>query len=259
MMSNYTIKNIEFTCEKTGTLLKGRFIIPWLSEEKMPLVIILTGDGIKGTKSASWTILPTKFSEIGIATFLFDFEGLGYSEGDRRNLTLTKGIANFQSAFNIMKTQDWVDKKKIGILASSFGANAVILSPKILSNVKVLGLKSPSCFLPDSYLNEVGTDKIEKWFAEGYLKDNGYDISVLTDCFQYNTYDAIKQISVPCLITHGTKDEIVPISQSIYLFNLLRNKKRLDKFEGVGHSYSEEGALEKMITVFVNWFNENLK
>jgi uncharacterized protein len=258
-MSNETVNNIEFVCKETGTLLRGRFIIPADKKDKLPLVIMLTGDGNKGTKSLSWVNIPPKLSEFGIASFLFDFEGLGYSEGKRKSLTLTKGIANFNSAFDFLKSMEWIDFDRIGIFASSFGANSALLSPQIVNSCKVLGLKSPSCFLPDAYLNEVGIDKLEKWFLEGYLEDNGYDIDVFIDCFKYNTYEIAKQIFIPCLLTHGTKDEVVPISQSIYLSNLLKGEKHLEKFVGVGHGYSEEGAWEKMATIFVKWFSENLK
>jgi cephalosporin-C deacetylase-like acetyl esterase len=258
-MNEAITTNIEFICHETGTLLRGRFIIPNHTNKRIPVVIMLTGDGPKGTKSLSWVNIPPKLSEFGIATFLFDFEGLGYSEGDRKTLTLTKGIANFNSAFNYLKSIEWIDETRIAIFASSFGANAALLCPKIVNSCKVIGLKSPSCFLPDAYMNEVGLSKFEKWFSDGFLADNGYDIEVLTDCFKYNTYEIVEQITIPCLITHGTNDEVVPISQSIYLYNLLNGEKRFEKFIGVGHGYSEDNAWEKMATIFVNWFNDKLK
>jgi hypothetical protein len=77
---------------------------------RIPLVIMLTGDGPKGTKSLSWANLPPRLASRGIASFLFDFEGLGISDGVRARLTLTKGIQNFLAAFTLLR---W---HKIGLM-----------------------------------------------------------------------------------------------------------------------------------------------
>ncbi len=184
-MNEEKITNVEFVCKETGTLIRGRFIIPSTEKSKLPLVIMLTGDGPKGTKSLSWVNIPPKLCELGIASFLFDFEGLGYSDGNRKLLTITKGIANFISAFDYIKSIEWIDSNRIAIFASSFGANAALLCPSIINSCKVIGLKSPSCFLPDAYLNEIGHSNLEKWISDGYLAENGY--GKMTKLDEYKT------------------------------------------------------------------------
>lgn len=258
-MEQSNITNIEFHCNETMTTLKGRFIKPSTNRQsKIPIVIILTGDGPKGSKSSSWSSITEQFSENGIASFLFDFQGLGFSDGERKTLTLTKGIANFKTAFKKLKEQDWVDINNIGVLASSFGANVLLLCPEIANQTKAIGLKSPSCFLPDAYVNEIGEKALENWYLKGFNDENGYNIEVLTDCFKYNTYSMINKIYSPVLITHGTKDEIVPIKQSIYLFNLLQSEKYLEKFPEADHGYSQGNSKEKMNITFNNWFIKKL-
>src|SRR5216684_8795322 len=111
--------NREFASINTGTLLRGRFTRPVSASTagKYPLVVMATGDGPKGTKSLSWTNLPPLLCAKGIASFSFDFEGLGYSEGNRAQLTLSRGIDNFRTAFEVTRSTEWVDPNRIGILA----------------------------------------------------------------------------------------------------------------------------------------------
>lgn len=251
-------QKIEFVCKDTGIRLRGRFIKPESFNYPSPVVIMLTGDGPKGSKSLSWVNVPPKLLEHNISSFLFDFAGLGYSEGERKKLTLSVGISNFKSAFEVVLNESWIDKNRIGIFASSFGANVALLLPELMNRVKLIGLKSPSCFLPDAYINEIGNDEFDKWRQEGFCEKNGYNFEVVTDCFNYNTYKEVKKINTPCLITHGSKDEIVPINQSKFLYECLSGNKKLKIFKNVGHGYSEEGAWDRMASIFVDWFSDNL-
>lgn len=225
---------------------------------RIPLVIMLTGDGPKGTKSLSWTNLPPRLAERGIATFLFDFEGLGFSDGERAKLTLTKGIQNFRSAFALASGQSWADVSRLALLGSSFGAAVALLTPDITNCVKLLGLKSPAPFLAEAYINECATGGVDKWIRDGFSQEIGYDLEVLKNALTYNVFNSAMQIRTPALITHGDKDSIVPIYQSHLLYSCLSGAKQIEVFPGVGHSYSEPGAWEQMASAFIEWFSKEL-
>lgn len=239
-------------------IIRGRCILPDNINKKIPAVVMLTGDGPSGSKSLSWTNIPPMLLKYNIASILFDFEGLGYSDGDRKNLTLTKGVEDFNLIWEYILNFDWLDISKIGIFSSSFGSNVALLNPNILNQAKALAFKSPACFLPDAYMNELSeTDKLN-WFKEGYCEQNGYEIDVLLDCFKYNAYNEISKIKRKCLITHGTSDEIVPIMQSYYFINLLKCEKELIEFPNGNHGYSINDYWKKMATIFVDFFNREL-
>jgi uncharacterized protein len=253
-----TVNNVEFTSGESTLILRGRFIRPASIKGKMPLVIMLTGDGPKGTKSLSWTNLPPRLSACGIASFLFDFAGLGYSDGDRSHLTVSLGIENFQEAFSLAISQEWVDTTRIALFAASFGATVVLTQPEIANQTKMIGFKSPASFLADAYINEVGPAALDDWIRESFSTALGYDIEVLQDSLRHNVYDTAAQIKTRILITHGDSDEIVPIRQSKFLMSVLQCEKHLEVFPSVGHNYSEEGAWERMATLFIDWFHEGL-
>lgn len=248
-------KNID------GDILRARFICPDEIKDKTPLVIMLTGDGPKGANSLSWVNLPPRLKEHGISSLLFDFSGLGNSDGKRKVLTLTKGIGDFKIIFDALNEFDWIDRDNIGIMASSFGANVALLCPDIMNQTKAIGLKSPSCFLPDAYLNEISVEDYKEWVRTGFCEENGYNISVLFDSFKYNTYNEVKKIKTQCLITHGSNDEIVPTSQSFYLKELWGGKVELEIFEDGNHGYSTNDGKdwEKMANIFETFFNQHLK
>ena len=248
----------NFMSETSNNLLRGRFLTPQEYQGCLPIVIMLTGDGPKGTKSLSWTNLPPRLGNYGIASFLFDFEGLGFSNGERSKLTVTKAMDNFKTAFDIVLAQDYIDKNRIGIFASSFGGTVSLLLPEIINRVKLLGLKSPASFLADAYINECGTSELDKWLKEGYSETLEYDIEVLHDALKHNPFLSAPQIRTKTLISHGDADTIVPIRQSKLLHSILTCEKQLEVFEHVSHNYSEEDAWEKMADLFVTWFSNGL-
>lgn len=240
-------------------LISARFVMPDDAFGKIPIVIMLTGDGPKGSNSLSWINLAPKLAEKKVATLLFDFTGLGSSEGTRKNLTLSKGISDFNAIFHAIEKIDWIDFDNIGILASSFGGSVALHCYEILNSTKAIGLKSPCCFLPDAYVNEISNAALNEWLKKGFCESNGYDIEVLIDPFKYNIYDDIKKIKTKCLITHGDNDEIVPLTQSIFLNKLLQSEHELMVFDNCDHGYSTGNSWDKMANLFVNFFVENLK
>jgi fermentation-respiration switch protein FrsA (DUF1100 family) len=219
---------------------------------------MLTGDGPKGTKSMSWMNLPPRLAERGIATFLFDFEGLGFSDGVRAKLSLTKGIQNFRSAFTVASGQVWADASRLALFGSSFGAAVTLLTPDITNRVKLLGLKSPAPFLAEAYTNECTPTGIDEWIHNGFSQELGYEFEVLSDSLNHNVFSFARQIRTSVLITHGDKDTVVPLYQSKLLYACLSGAKQIEVFPGVGHNYSEEGAWGRMATLFVEWFSKNL-
>lgn len=254
------MEDIKFNSIETGSLLRGRFLKVSDSNKKSPLIIMLTGDGPKGTLSLSWTNIPPKLQDVGIASFLFDFEGLGNSEGERKNLSLSIGIDNLKSAFSIVMQQDWVDKNKIGIFASSFGATVLLSTPDIANKICAIGLKSPATFIADAYFQEIGDEAFDNWRKNGYLEKNGYNFEIFIDALKYNTFVSALEITTPCFITQGDCDEIIPVQHTKYLYECLKTKeKHLEIFKGANHGYSTGNSWEAMATMFVNWFSKKLK
>ncbi len=249
----------EFQSRNTGTLLRGRLVEPASANDSYPIVVMLTGDGPKGSKSLSWVNMPPLLAEVGVASFMFDFEGLGHSDGDRSKLSVSVGIDNFRTAYDFIRNQLDVDDGRLGAFASSFGAEVLLLTPDIANGMGAIGLKSPAAFIADAYFNEIGSDKFDAWREEGFLEDNGYSFEVFLDSLSHNAFLSAREIETPCLITQGSADEIIPWQHTRYLYECLKSgDKRLEIFEGAGHGYSEGDSWETMANMFVSWFKTRL-
>lgn len=248
----------EFSDGSTGSLRARLNQLPDRSADA-PIVMMLTGDGPKGSKSLSWANLPPLLASVGIRSFLFDFSGLGNSDGERRALTCDVGTKNLNAAFAFLRSRAGKkESMKIGAIASSFGANILLCNPIIANALSAIVLKSPAAHLPEAYFNEIGKVEFNRWRHNGFSPANGYDFSVFTSALNYNGYVGAQSIRSKCLITHGTKDKIVPFRQSVMLAACLQGQVRLELFEDVDHGYSEEGAWDRMAALYVSWLSQTL-
>lgn len=238
-------KEIEFS-NTQNEILRGKLYPP--SNNERPIVFMLTGDGKKGSNGLSWINLPKLLMEKDIGSFVFDFSGLGNSEGKRRDLTLSKAISDAKIAFDAMLGLDGFDKRRIGVFGASFGGNVALLTFSNNRKIKVMTLKSPVSFYPDSFISEFGIEIVKDWKEQHYIEKVGFDFNFYLDAFNHNTYLEASKIQFPCLIIHGDRDEIVPVNQSWHLSNSMVNSidNRLVIKKGVNHRYSNPGAWNEM-------------
>ena len=62
---------------------------------------------------------------------------------------------------------------------------------------------------------------------------------------EFNTLAKLPEVKVPVLITHGTRDSIVPYSMGERLFEAVKSPKRFIKVEGAGHHNLSGAAFEE--------------
>jgi dipeptidyl aminopeptidase/acylaminoacyl peptidase len=225
----------------------------------IPVVLMLTGDGPKGTKSLSWANMPPLLEAQGIASFLFDFHGLGYSEGRRDELTLAVGLENAQAAVAMLFEFAEVDKQRIALFGSSFGGNVAVLLASQRDKFVSLGLKSPVSFYPGSLAREFGLETLRKWASDSSAV-GGLGYRLYMESLYVNTYQYARSISCPVLITHGDADPIVPIEQSVHLRSALQSASSADLtvYPGADHHYSQQGVWDRMAQEFVSFFHRTL-
>jgi alpha/beta superfamily hydrolase len=245
---------IEF--KDNETVLLGQWFEP-KNQENFPAVILATGDGPSGSKGLTWTNIVPKFLEKGIGCFLFDFDGLGHSPNLRRELTLTKGISNIKAAILEMKKNPRLDKTRLAGFGSSFGGNILLLTAHLEDNFKVLGLKSPCCFIAEAFTCEIGLDKVESWSKTGFSKEAGFNYSAFLDSYNYNTFKTASLIDIPVKVVHGSKDSAVPLRQSLDLMKFLE-KGELYTIEGADHWYSEGNEWEIMAEQLVDYIAKHI-
>lgn len=248
---------VEFYSD--GEKLLGAWGKPDNMENDYPLVVLATGDGPNGSKGQTWQQLVPMLIQKGIGTFLFDFSGLGYtySEEKYRKLTLSRGCRDFRAAIEFVSSNGNHDKNRIGVIGASFGGNVALLESWKFPQIKAIGLKSASTFMPEGYQDELGVSKMEEWGREGYLEEVGHTYEIVLDSLFHNTYEAASRIEVPVRIVHGTADSSVPIRHARDLLKVLK-RGSMYEIDGADHWYAEGDEWDQMANNIVSFMQENL-
>lgn len=243
-----------------GITLRAMAIRPTMlyHPSEQAVVVMATGDGRKGTQSSSWKPLTDTVLAAGASVFLFDFQGLGLSDGVQAYLTISAGVDNLRDAISALRSLDWAKTAFIGGLGSSFGACAMLILQGQESPFHALGLKSPASFLSEAYENEHGEEGMRMWASRGKSPITGYDYKAYLDSFKYNVYGLARNISCPTMIVHGAADTVVPVAQSRRLARVLRNCVALNILQSVNHDYKQPGALESLSQYQGAFFSEYL-
>ncbi|PID33336.1 alpha/beta hydrolase [Candidatus Saccharibacteria bacterium] len=237
-----------------GKTLVGSFSSPKGGETGKPIVVLLTGDGPNGSNSQTWRQFVPMLNKAGLNTFLFDFAGLGNSDGDYKTLTLTRGCDDFKRAMEFILSNGSYDRSRIGLIGSSFGGNVALLCAADFDEVKAIGLKSASTFLPEGYQIENGAELMEDWARTGFSEAIGHTYDIVEDSLFHNTYERASKIKCPVRIVHGTADSSVPIRHARDLLCVLPNGSMLE-IPGADHWYAEGNEWNQMaknITAFMS-------
>lgn len=234
-------------------------------EEILPCVILCHGfDSLKDNTTNKK--LSKKLLENHIASLRFDFRGNGESEGSIRTLTLTKCIDDLQSSLNYVKSLEWIDKRKIGLLGNSFSGPTSVFVTSKNKEIKVLVLLSAVSYDSEVREFQLGKDGIRKWKERGFTYLLGYnnrkvkvDYEFYRDSLKYKSYDFADKINIPVLMVHDDKDKVVPINQAKKLFSVLKCKKELKIIKGIAHGVKTKESYDIMTDVIADWFKRWLK
>lgn len=240
-----------------GSNLVGSWSIPEGVTSGYPLVILATGDGPSGSNSQTWTQFVPMLNARGLATFLFDFSGLGHSPGSYQDLTLTIGCRNFRDAVQFVSDSGEHNKRKMGVIGSSFGGNVALLESANFAQIAAIGLKSASTFLPEGYEREIGSEKMVEWAEKNYLEEIDHTYEIVEDSLFHNTYECASNIKAPVRIVHGTADSSVPIRHARDLLRVLPNGSMFE-LDGADHWYAEGDEWERMANNIVDFLAEKL-
>ena len=240
-------RKIYFPSSK-GHKLCGMLSDPFGSKER-PIVVLCHGF-TTGKDGRTYVRLEEILNEKKHATFRFDFFGHGESDGEFADITISEAVDNVESAIRFVKDSGY---ERIGLMGSSFGGFASILTASLSEDVYILALKSPvSDYLGLLIARDHDID-VQAWRQEGSIFFSGADgqrlrlnYDFFSDAERINGYASAEKIKVPTLIVHGDRDETVPLSQSQKAAEIIPDC-RLEIIEGADHVYSDPGHFESML------------
>ncbi len=179
--------------------------------KKNPVVVYLHGFA-SAPSSTKAQFFKRKLSSLGIETHIPDLNHPNFE-----TLTLSSQLSVVNETIELASHGD---DRPLLLFGSSMGGLLATMSSQSLSHVSALVLLAPGFGLPRRWSEMLGTDGLEDWkrtgsrtvFHHGASKELQLQYDFITDAMQYQTDEFT--VTRPTLVFHGTKDDIVPVSES---------------------------------------------
>jgi alpha-beta hydrolase superfamily lysophospholipase len=236
-------------------------IISVPDEKNPPVVILVHGFGVDMSEVGTYPILAEKLCEQGFMVLRFDFRGHGKSFGSLDKMTIGTEIEDFQTALDKVCNLE-VNKNKIGVVASSFGAVPVILSGD--RRIKSLVLWNP-IVRPKEDLAKLFDIHCDKGWQQ-YIMQNKF-LPYRGKRVNWDFWDGVRlmdmtketqDIHAPTLILYAAEDQYISEKNTRDLFYAITGQRDKKVFQDM-HGLRAEGIREQAINECVNWFTKWLK
>ena len=221
-----------------------------------PVVIYLHGNSssrIEGTKMALFLL------NKGIDLFVFDFPGCGKSEGEYISL-------GYYEKEDVSSIVDFVEKfpgvGKIGIWGRSMGAATALMYSYQDKRIKAQCIDSPFANFKDLaiklckqhiYIPEFVINTILYFLKKTIRKKNNLEIENL------KPIEFSKLSKTPAFFIHAMKDDLIPYEQTIKIYEEYSGIKSINITEGDHNTPRQKQLINKIITFFIKYLDENYK
>lgn len=217
--------------------------------------LLVIGHGVTGNKDLPLIAsLAQAVAAEGLPVLRFSFSGNGFSGGDFRKATISKGIQDLKS---VLSKADSLGFRVI-YAGHSMGATVgTIVSSRddrIYRLISLAGMFNAKAFYDREFGQEIPDSgymwKNQKFpLSLAFKKDLELIGSVIEDACL---------VKVPWLLVHGMEDKIVPIEDSRQIFNTIKEPKKLIEIEGADHMFSGNGG-PAMIESVITWIGTTLQ
>jgi len=206
---------------RQGEILDARLHLPKAKATKAAILL----HGFTGDKNLAWLhYIAHDLREKGIAALRIDLSGHGDSEGLFRDLGLKKGIADVESALEVMKERGY---EEFALVGHSLGAAiSLLLTPNHMEVKCVVEVAGPT---------RLGREENEDFVRKVYNQQGIEHGALLDDMQVIDLFEEVQGIEVPVLAIHGTIDDVVPLEDAELLMDALKSKSELAIIEGGDH------------------------
>jgi len=193
-------------------------------------------------------------AEQGIATFRFDFTGLGQSEGDFANENFSSNIEDLVAAAGHMREAYEAPSLLIG---HSLGGAAVLAAAGEIAEVKAVAtIGAPADPAHVSHLFEAHVDEIERE-GEAHVQLMGRPFTVkkhfLEDIGQQRQKERIAKLKKALLVMHSPIDATVGIENASEIFVTAKHPKSFVSLDNADHLLSNHADAAYAADVLAAW------
>jgi putative redox protein len=181
-----------------------------------------------------------KLIQEGYRVLVYDWRGLGGSEGDFLNTNLTIHAEDFGSVVRWLQESTGITSSRICALGFSLGATLIAMS--IRSGLKFAGavFLSPALRPAISMWPRYNTPEIKKEIRskEYFLKEQVRLGKSILESLRDTDLVSAFELEVPLLVCHGTADVRIPITVTQEAFNhVLKSAVFFAEFQEASHSF----------------------
>jgi dipeptidyl aminopeptidase/acylaminoacyl peptidase len=260
MKNRGTEKFVEFP-NPAGKTLRGMLHLPaHAAETPAPGVVFFHGFTANRMES-HWIFVKCSraLSLAGVASLRFDFCGSGESDGDFRQVSLSKEIADGRAAVAFFRAQKGIDTARIGLLGLSLGG---AVAATLASSVHPAAVVLWSAVAHTTRLVELAKKLTKKVPGKpGALEYDAREISprLIEDVLKVEPTRHLARFKGPTLIIHPEKDESVPVSHARdFLHAAGGDPKELIIIPGADHVFSSVPWEQEAISHTVEWLGRYL-
>jgi uncharacterized protein len=243
--------------------LRGMLHIPNSARQKTPIVCIFHGfTGNKMEPHFIFVKLSRMLEAIGIASVRFDFSGSGESDGDFVNMTISKELEDAKNILDYVKSLDFVDESKIGIVGLSMGgAVASMLAGDRNEDIKTLCLWAPAGFMKELILQGQNEEQAKAMREIGCSDLGGLLLGkdFITDIMNVDVYGKAAKFNKNVLLLHGDKDATVPMLASERYLEIYETKAALHIVKGGDHTFNSQICEDEVLEFTIGFLKDELK
>lgn len=215
--------------------------------------LVLIGHGVTGNKDRPWAVaLAEALAAAGLDALRFSFSGNGESEGEFRDSTISKEVADLGAVLDAVKTAGFPRVVYAGhSMGGAVGVRAASAEPRPALDqlISLSGMVHTAKFAATEFGDQVpGSgfmwEKPECPLSQAYVDDMNAIGDVL---------DGAARIHIPWLLVHGDEDDVVPVQESRDLREKAGDNATYVELPGVDHVFSSEAGLAAMIQVVREW------
>jgi pimeloyl-ACP methyl ester carboxylesterase len=192
----------------------------------------------------------------GYHCVLFDYRGWGYSDLATEQMTFATQLEDLNSVINYVHEK--FPRNRLVLLGNSLGSAVASHVASERADISLIVLWCLSADLYNRYEDRLGPEIKSK----GFTYNDGYKIGLafLQSLIGRDTFAAIRDARVPCLLVHGDADTTAPIELSRRAHRIASKTTTLVEIAEAGHSFcSPPESLEMAKKVTLSWLNERIE
>jgi dipeptidyl aminopeptidase/acylaminoacyl peptidase len=252
-----TIEPVTMTSRR-GVRLAG--LLHWPAGTRPPAALpaVVLCHGMESTKEGTkHQALAVRLAALGYACLRFDFSYVGESGGRFEDLTISGEVADLGGAMDALTTRGFT---RFGLVGSSLGGTVAVVyagdDPRVHALVTIAAVSQPL-----GIVARMPAAELEAWRRTGLRAEAGGGMlkrEFLDDLPHVDVLGAARRLAAATLVTHGDRDDVVPVADAHALYAALRDPKALAITPGCDHRYSDPAHLAALLDRTTEWLTTQL-